>query len=55
MSKTASGLVAYCQAQLGLPYWWGTFGNTASASLLAYKKKQYPSYYYIYRSQSQHR
>ena len=45
MSKTASGLVAYCKAQLGLPYWWGTFGNIASASLLAYKRKQYPSYY----------
>ena len=45
MSKTASGLVAYCKAQLGLPYWWGTFGNIATASLLAYKRKQYPSYY----------
>lgn len=44
-NKTASGLVAYCKAQLGLPYWWGTFGNTATASLLAYKRNQYPSYY----------
>ena len=45
MTKTNSGLVAYCRAQLGLPYWYGTFGNTASASLLASKKKQYPKYY----------
>lgn len=45
MAKTASGLVAYCKAQLGLPYWWGTFGNTASASLYQQKKSQYPAYY----------
>lgn len=45
MAKTASGLVAYCKAQLGLPYWWGTFGNTATESLYKYKKKQYPAYY----------
>lgn len=23
MSKTAQGLVDYCKAQLGKPYWWG--------------------------------
>lgn len=45
MAKTASGLVAYCEAQLGKPYWWGTFGQTASASLYQQKKAQYPSYY----------
>ena len=45
MSKTASGLIAYCKAQLGKPYWWGTFGNTASASLYKAKKAQYPNYY----------
>lgn len=45
MAKTASGLVAYCKAQLGLPYWYGTFGNTASASLYSQKKAQYPNYY----------
>ena len=43
--KTASGLVEYAKAQLGLPYWWGTFGNIASQSLLDYKKKQYPEEY----------
>lgn len=45
MSKTASGLVAYAASQLGKPYWWGTFGQTASASLYSQKKAQYPSYY----------
>ena len=45
MSKTASGLVEYCKVQLGLPYWWGTYGQTASASLYKEKKAQYPSYY----------
>ena len=45
MSKTAKGLVEYARAQLGRPYWWGTFGQTADASLLAAKRKQYPGYY----------
>ena len=43
--KTASGLVAYCRAQLGRPYWYGTFGQRGSESLYQYKKKQYPAYY----------
>lgn len=43
--KTNSGLVAYAKEQIGLPYWWGTFGQTATSSLLSAKKKQYPSYY----------
>jgi len=45
MSKTASGLVAYCKAQLGLPYWMGTYGNTASEALYKAKKAQLPQYY----------
>ncbi len=45
MSKTAAGLAAYCAAQLGRPYWWGTFGNTATAQLYYEKKAQYPGYY----------
>lgn len=45
MTKTAKGLVEYARAQLGRPYWWGTFGQTADASLLAAKRKQYPGYY----------
>ena len=43
--KTAAGLVGYAKAQLGKPYWYGTFGNTASASLLKMKREQYPAYY----------
>lgn len=45
MTKTAKGLVEYARAQLGRPYWWGTFGQTADTSLLAAKRKQYPGYY----------
>ena len=43
--KNNIGLVAYCRAQLGRPYWYGCFGQTANASLLAAKRKQYPRYY----------
>lgn len=45
MSKTGQGLVEYAKAQLGKPYWWGTFGQTASAALLAQKRTQYPERY----------
>lgn len=45
MAKTNTGLLAYAKAQVGKPYWYGTFGQTASASLHISKKKQYPSYY----------
>lgn len=45
MAKTNSGLVKYAKAQVGLPYWYGTYGQTASSSLYTQKKKQYPSYY----------
>ena len=43
--KTNKGLVEYAKAQLGKPYWYGTFGNEASKSLYNSKKKQYPSNY----------
>ena len=45
MAKTAKGLVEYAKAQLGKPYWYGTYGQAASQSLYNSKKKQYPSYY----------
>lgn len=45
MTKTNTGLVEYVLAQVGKPYWWGTFGQTASAALLAQKREQYPEYY----------
>ena len=44
-AKTNTGLVAYAKAQLGKPYWYGTFGNEATESLLNAKKSQYPSHY----------
>ncbi len=43
--KQIYGLVEYCKAQLGKPYWWGTFGQIASETLLNQKKQQYPSQY----------
>ncbi|MCD7805459.1 MAG: hypothetical protein LUH03_10040 [Oscillospiraceae bacterium] len=45
MAKTNSGLLAYAKAQVGLPYWYGCYGQTASAGLYDTKSKQYPSYY----------
>ena len=45
MSKTNTGLVAHAAAQLGSPYWWGTFGLVCSEALWQQKKKQYPSHY----------
>ena len=45
IKKTNIGLVEYCYEQLGLPYWWGTFGQVASKSLYEQKKKQYPNQY----------
>lgn len=45
MSKTAAGLVAYAKAQVGRPYWFGTFGQIANEALYKAKKAQYPRYY----------
>lgn len=45
MAKTASGLVAYCKAQLGLPYWMGTYGQVATAALYKSNKARLPAYY----------
>lgn len=45
MNKTNIGLVEYAKAQLGLPYWYGTYGQTATEALLNYKRTQYPKYY----------
>lgn len=43
--KTAQGLIDYVKAQVGKPYWFGTFGQTATEQLYTIKKAQYPSYY----------
>lgn len=45
MEKTAKALVTYAKAQLGKPYWYGTFGQSASRELYEQKKRQYPKYY----------
>ncbi len=45
IKKTNNGLVEYAKAQLGLPYWYGTFGLIATEALYKTKKKQYPKYY----------
>lgn len=45
MKKTNIQLVEYSKAQLGKPYWFGTFGQIASVNLLNSKAKQYPKYY----------
>ena len=45
MNKTNRGLVEYCRAQFGKPYWMGTFGQTAAQALLAQKRRQLPKYY----------
>ena len=45
MEKTAIGLVEYAKAQLGRPYWFGTFGQAASRELYEQKKRQYPTKY----------
>ena len=41
-SKTNTGLVAYAKAQVGNPYWYGTFGQLATEALLKSKMAQYP-------------
>ena len=45
MDKTAKGLIEYCRAQLGRPYWMGTFGQIATASIYTYNKGRLPQYY----------
>lgn len=45
MAKTNTGLVNYAKAQLGKPYWYGTFGDIATEALYKSKKNQYPKRY----------
>lgn len=45
MAITNVQLVDYAKGQIGRPYWFGTFGQKASTSLLTSKRKQYPNYY----------
>ena len=43
--KTSSGLVEYARAQLGRPYWYGSFGQAGSKEFYDQKKRQYPNQY----------
>ena len=51
MTKNGQGLAEYAIAQLGRPYWWGTFGQRATPALLAQKRQQYPDAYSSYGSE----
>lgn len=43
--KTNIGLVEYCRAQLGRPYWWGGYGSKSTTNLLSWYRKTYPDQY----------
>lgn len=43
--KSVDYLVEYAKAQVGRPYWMGTYGQIADVVLLAYKRNQYPQGY----------
>lgn len=45
MSKTNTGLVRYCKAQLGLPYWFGGYGQFGTKAVYNARKRQYPDKY----------
>ena len=45
MAYTNIDAVEYARKMLGLPYWYGTFGQIASESLYKEKKAQYPAQY----------
>lgn len=45
MEYTNTGLVDYAKAQLGNPYWYGTYGQIGSAGVYASCKKMYPLQY----------
>ena len=45
MKKTNSGLIEFCKARLGDPYWYGTYTQKSTMALYRYKKAQYPAYY----------
>ena len=43
--KSNSWLVKYAKSKVGHPYWFGCYGQKATAALYKAKKKQYPKYY----------
>lgn len=44
--KKVSYLLEYARAQVGRPYWCGTYGKTATEAYYKAKKKQYPTMYW---------
>jgi cell wall-associated NlpC family hydrolase len=44
-TKSPQGLVAHAKAQLGLPYFYGTYGQRPTTELINQKQKQYPQYW----------
>lgn len=44
--KKVKYLIEYANAQVGRPYWCGTYGKIASESYYQAKKKQYPTMYW---------
>ena len=44
-AKTCQGLLQYAVAQIGKPYWFGTFGQIADQALLDNRRAAYPAYY----------
>lgn len=45
MGKTGEGLAEYAISQIGNPYWYGTWGQTATERLWVQKAGQYPTQY----------
>lgn len=45
IKKKASDFILYVQKQIGKPYWYGTYGQVATESLLKSKRNQYPYFY----------
>ena len=45
IERTNTNLAKFCLSVVGAPYWFGTFGQTASRALYNEKKSQYSQYY----------
>lgn len=43
--KKSSWILKYCKAQLGRPYWRGTFGQHATPALLEFERRRFPESY----------
>ena len=48
--RTHEEILALCESVIGMPYWYGCFGQAPTRDLLAYKRKQYPSQYACIKS-----